>query len=386
MDWFNLNDPFTQQVPLKITNAYSGTLWFQGYLNNPRSGYYNYSGIQMGAVNSGASTTLVMTWDAGVSGWITGSSPITDTLTLNLTTFTSSNYTGSYSSGNFTVFNTLFNRYSGVIKVFGDIYNNDNPTPTASQGGVGTLTTNNYTYAVSYVLSGWESDVSAPSNSISPISGAVALSWTSIVGATAYYLWRWSGTADFTRYSGFGSTIPRTLSGTMDLVSIVTTNSDTDTGTQLRTGYYRNRFWSQSGGTNFDASDTDIYLSAPQSRNSFASNPWVPLTHTFYLNRNASGTSLLGPFYCVFHKRERTTGDGNVHGIAIATGADAFASGTVIADTDAVGGILSGVWMRHVIMLGSSGQLSASGIVHVQFIGGGNTVINLDDVFVVAQS
>ena len=139
MEWFGLNDPFTQQLPLKITNAYSGTLWFQGQLVSPRAGYSSYSGIQMGLVNSGASTTLLMTWDSAVSGRIDTSSPITDTLTLNITTFTSSNYGPSYSSGNFTVFNTLFNRYSGVIKVFWVIYNNEQPTPRQSQGGTGTL-------------------------------------------------------------------------------------------------------------------------------------------------------------------------------------------------------------------------------------------------------
>src|SRR5229473_1791029 len=160
MDWTGLTDPFTQQFPLKITNAYSGTLWFQGNLTIPRSGYYTFSGVQMGSVASGASAVLNMTWDIGVSGWIVSSSPITDALTLVVGAFTSSNYTGLYGSSSFSLSNTLFTRWSGVIKVFGDIYNNDQPSLAAALQVAGTFVSGQKMgYWVSYFLSGWESDV-----------------------------------------------------------------------------------------------------------------------------------------------------------------------------------------------------------------------------------
>ena len=388
MDWFGLNDPFTQQVPLKITNAYSGTLWFQGYLSSPRSGYYNYSGIQMGDVNSGASETLVMTWDAGVSGWITTSSPITDTLTLNITTYTSSNYTGSYSSGNFTVFNTLFNRYSGLIRVFGDIYDNDVPVPSLALGlGVGFVSGQLMSYAISYIKSGWESDISAPANiTTGTTSGAnqISVSWTAITGVTQYFVWRWSGSADNTSMTTTPAAAVGRISGMMDLQAVTTTNSYTDIdAAAARAALYRHRTWQYAtGAANAIAiQDSTISLSAPSSRRvSGTSQVWA---HSYYLQRNASGTSLLGPFYGVFHARPAAA---NVYAIHIQTGENAQTSGTAVADRAALSGILSSVWYRHVTMLGSSGSLSASGKVAIQVINQSDDPVNLDDVFICAQS
>lgn len=374
MDWFGLNDPFTQQVPLKITNAYSGTLWFQSYLSSPRSGYYNYSGIQMGLVNSGASTTLVMTWDAGISGWITTSSPITDTLTLNITTYTSSNYTGSYSSGNFTFFNTLFNRYSGVIKVFGDIYSNDNPIPSVAQGTTGTLVNGqNYSYAISYILSGWESDVSAAGGPTAPNSGSLAISWSAIAGATQYFVWRWADTIDFTGYSGgtFGSL------RVIGLAGVVTTNSYTDTGGTLQAGMFRHRNWQRQGTTNAAVASVATYLSAPESRQLTNLTFWA---HGYQLGKNASGTNLLGPFYMTLHYRF----DGPIDGVRLTSNNDGYISGTTIGDANALTNQVSGVWYRQAIQLGASGTLSSSGLVHVQLDTGGET--NVDDIFVVTLS
>lgn len=392
MDWFGLNDPFTQQVPLKITNAYSGTLWFQSQLVNPRSGYYNYSGIQIGNVNSGASATLVATWDAGVSGWITGSSPITDTLTLNLTTFTSSNYTGSYSSGNFTVFNTLFNRYSGVIKVFGDIYSNDQPTPSVGTAGAGTGTLVNaqsYSYAISYILSGWESDIGASANQ-APISGALAVSWSSITGVTQYFVWRWSGTSDFTLYSG--NATPDAWLRLMDLLSVSTTTSYTDDGTSpVRTGMFRHRTWQNyttSGTAAGQQATTDgaTYLSAPQSR--LPANPGSAhrRIHSFQIGRNSSGTALLGPFYGTIHHRQVAQSGAAVFALAISTNNEASASGQTIADFDALTNRAAATWYRHSIMLGSSGSISSSGLVHIQIPSTGQTGANVDDIFICAVS
>ena len=393
MDWFGLNDPFTQQVPLKITNAYSGTLWFQSQLVSPRSGYYNYSGISLGAVNSGASTTLVATWDAGVSGWITGSSPITDTLTLNLTTFTSSNYTGSYSSGNFTVFNTLFNRYSGVIKVFGDIYNNDQPAPSTSQVAGGTMNNSGvYSYAISYILSGWESDVGAATAiTLNSGFGSVSVSWSVIAGAAQYFVWRWSGagstSGDYTLYSG---TSPPNggLLRSMDLMAVTTVGSFSDTGgAALQSGLFRHRTWQQFRGIGvadggLASADAAIYLTSPQSR-TWAANPAARETHGYHIGKNASGTNLLGPFYMVVHIRSASIGGGTA--ILLNTSVDGSSSGTSIADVSALNNQLSGVWYRHTILLGASGSISASGTVHFQFLNA-NVTQHYDDAFVVAVS
>ena len=392
MDWFGLNDPFTQQIPLKITNAYSGTLWFQSQLVSPRSGYYNYSGIQLGAVNSGASTTLVATWDAGVSGWIVSSSPITDTLTLNLTTFTSSNYTGSYSSGNFTVFNTLFNRYSGVIKVFGDIYSNDQPTPSNTLTAGGTLNNSGtYSYAVSYNLSGWESDVGATvSQTMNSGFGTNALSWSAITGVSQYFLWRFSGSADRTLYSGVSAPNGGTLRS-MDLIYASGDTSFTDNGVAtLQSGLFRHRTWQtfQTSGTTAGetaTSDTAVYLTGPASRifGGGGTNIVLRATHGYELNRNLSGTNLLGPFYGIFHARPRGT---TLLAIALQGGVDGSASGTTIADATALNNQLANVWYRHTILLGASGTLSASGTIHIQTYGNAQTAVNLDDVFICAIS
>ena len=389
MDWFGLNDPFTQQVPLKITNAYSGTLWFQAYLNNPRSGYYNYSGIQMGSVNSGASTTLVMTWDSGVSGWIVSSSPITDTLTLNITTYTSSNYTGSYSSGNFTVFNTLFSRWSGVIKIFGDQYSNDQPTPSLSLGlGAGFVSGQAMSYAISYVMSGWESDISAPDNiTTGTPSGAnqISVSWNAITGAAQYFVWRWSGSAENTLMTTAAA--PRgVISGTMDLQAVTTTNSYTDTDVApARTVLYRHRNWQYATGVaNATAiNDTTISLSTPQSRRISGGATGQVWAHSYYLQRNSSGTSLLGPFYMVFHARPAAA---NAYAIHLQTGENTQTSGTAIADRASLSGILSPVWYRHAVVLGTSGTLSARGKSAIQVINQTGDPVNIDDVFVCAAS
>jgi len=381
MDWTGLTDPFTQIFPLKVTNAYSGTLWFQGNLTIPRSGYYAFSGVQMGSVASGASAVLNMTWDVGVSGWIVSSSPITDSLTLVVGAFTSSNYTGLYGSGSFSLSNTLFTRWSGVIKVFGDIYNNDVPMVSLAKATGGTMVSGQeMVYALSYFLSGWESDVGSSTNELQMTSGftAYGLSWTPVAGVAQYAVWRWSGTAgggpDFATYQIIGG-LGQALQP-MDLMAITSGSSFTDTnGVPLQTGHFRNRKWTTPTG-GVSTADSTTFLTAPSALDMQSTS--VTNSHAFYLKKNVSGNSLIGPWWMVFHLRG---GAGNNYGLLLSQASDAKLSGTLLADSTTLG-TLANVWYRHAIYV--SGY-NTSGWFNLQIVQGASTLI-VDDVYIVAQS
>jgi hypothetical protein len=399
MDWFQLPDPFTQTLPLKITNTFTQPMWFQGTLVNPRSGYYNGSGVQMGVVSGGLSSVLLMSWSAGVSGWISTSSPVTDILTLELVAFLSGTapYTTPYTSGSVVFPNTLFNRYSGVIKVFGDPYNNDQPQPSCSLVAGGSLVSGSaYQYAISYNLSGWESDIGAYSGiQVTSGYGSVALSWSSITGVSQYFVWRWSGL-----FNDNGA--PLGLMAPMDLIKVATTNSFTDIGGAIvEGGLFRMRTW-MGGPFNNSVATTDTvhYLSPPESRDIYVPGslytPTTPQTwaHAYHLGTNLSGTSLLGPFYVVFHTDALPTEGGNPSinpAWAINTANNVFMSGLVVADNPTLFAQAGGVWYRNALILGSSGTLSSSGYSTLQIQSTTTGVqaqitMAVDDVYIVALS
>lgn len=401
MDYADLADPFTQNIPIKIANNDDQTNYFEGELVSPAAWYSSYSGIMVrSGLATGANDTGFMTWNVSTSGRIAGSGIVTDNLSLRIIAYTSSNFTGERGRQTVTIPNVLFNRWSGVIKVFGDIYSNDQPTPTASAGTPGSAAFDSgqaMRYAVSYMLSGWESDVGAPSASVSLTSGQnISVSWASVAGATQYFLWRWSGTtaslpADFTIYSG--TTPPN--AGTLRLMDLVYASNqlsftDNNPVSVLGSGFFRHRTWQLfriSGTTDgtLVIADANVFLSPPQSR--LQNNPGVVLRNTksFQLNKNVSG-NLSGNYYLIIHTRNRNNLGSDTLSFMLSENNDASVSGTVIADETVFDQLLSGIWYRHCFYISG---LSSSGYITVQ-IGNLNTVaasrLNFDDVFIVSRS
>jgi hypothetical protein len=385
MDWFALQDPFDQFVPIQITNNWSGGLYFVWQLNSPPAWYGHFSGIPLSGsyggtvpLAAGSTDTYVVQWNISISGNIDKSGPNTDSLTLGLFAYSSGFFSGSIASGSLAIKNVLFNRYSGVIKVFGDAYSNDQPQPTLTQGGVGTLAAaGTYSYGISYFLSGWESDIGVPS-SLATNSGAINLAWTGVAGVTQYVIWRWSGGTDYTLV---------TLSGTMDLVGLISGTSTTDSGiTALQTGMYRHRTWQQDDDGSKAGNTTSPFLSPPQARTINGDDAGSKYGHIYQLSKNLSGVSLLGPVYMIFHHRPSTIGAVS-ESIYQAGGGIVSGTGVLIAPQSIFNLITKNVWSRYGIYFSGIGQTAThSGQAVLQLGESVNWTDTIDDVYLVAAS
>jgi hypothetical protein len=393
MDYFAMQDPFQQVVPIKITNNWSGGLYFVGALNSPPAWYSAYSGVAFSGSNAGAvplaagsSDTYTMTWTISASGSaFYTSSPNLDTLTLGVVAYASGFLSGTIASGQITIKNLLFNRYSGVIKVFGDQYSNDQPTPTVTQVSGTALGSGSYSYAISYFLSGWESDISAPATfSINSGFANASLSWTGVAGVTQYAVWRWSGTTDFSLTSNSSF-----LSGAMDLIALISGTSITDSGiSAIQTGMLRHRTWADSD-TDLTTTAAGTFLSPPQSRMapSIGINPAPGFVfHGYQVGKNISGNTLLGPWYVIQHVKAST-----FYGLGLGQARNFATSGSVIADNPVFSRVATALWNRFGLYVsgGSATFATNSGLVAVQWFLPSNRLSltwNFDDVFVVANS
>lgn len=376
MDWFDLPDPFTQQVPIKISNNWSGTLYFRGQLNSPPSNYVNYSGANNKTIAANSSDVMTMSWGVSVSGFIASSSPVTDSLTLQVNAFVSSNFTGIVDSAVVTITNVVFNRYSGLIKVQGDDYSMDIPTPSLAPayGGAGNMASGIYSYAFTYVKSGWESEL-GPAVAISLSGGSanmgVDITFVPVAGISQYAIWRLSGGAtDFGTYTS--GAITSILAGA-DLVSVVAGSPYHDSGITLLSSYMKPATWGDSR----NVSDVATYLSPPAAKRVTGASG-TNTYHTFFIKKNLSGTNLSGNWFVIFHTIN------SAQSKYISNLADRTVSGAIIVDYNAAASAEPiATWTRYCVYVSGTG---ASGYVLIQnslnFVG----TRQYDDVYVVSVS
>lgn len=272
----------------------------------------------------------------------------------------------------------LFNRYSGVIKIYGDDYSDDVPALSLTLAGGGSFASGQtVNYGLSYIKSGWESDVAKDAN-VQVTSGynAITISWTPVTGVSQYALWRWSGAVGRnTTYTNDGSG----LAGAVELLTIIGSGSFTDTNVAaLQTGLFRHKQWETSGRTlNFT---TSAFISSPSAIVLMSGLTQYTTYHSYFLSKNNSGTNLLGPFYFVFHLNNNTAG--NISGILIGLTNNAFTAGAVAVPRAVVSGLTAGNWYRFVLYVSGTAQ-PTSGYMTLQI----NTqTAYIDDVFWVAQS
>jgi len=395
MDWFQLQDPFTQVLPINIMNNWSGSLWFVGSLNNPPAWYSNYSGIAFSGANAGAvpltatnESTYTMTWQvsiSGASGLITGgnSSPNTDSLSLTVVAYMSGFLNGALASGTVTFSNLLFNRYSGVIKLIGETYNNDQPNFVFQTTSTGTFVPGqNMSYAATYLLSGWESDIGPAYNTTMSLSGQTSLgnkvTW---VGAsenpTWYFIWRWSGATDLPASTNVSGQLM------LDLIAIVSGSNTTYTdnnGAVLQSGFYRGRAWSNI----YQVGTPTHYVSPLYSIEYY--NLVGPTYKNVFLSKSISGQVLIGPWLIEWHDY---FGQGATPtGLLLSNAPSAATSGVVIAPNalGIYGLTAQNRWYRYCIFVSGS-ALSARGYVWIQkFIGANIQLVNTDDTYIVALS
>ncbi len=395
MDWFGLKDPFQENLPVKISNDWSGTLYFQAQLVSPPGWYSSYSGINLGNLATLTSGAKTMTWSVSVSGTaLTKLSPQNDLLVLSVSAFQSGSFAAASLVDTATVQfnNALFNRYSGVIKLQGDIYNADVSGPTAAKASGGTLVSGQqYFYTMTYLQSGFESDSSLmqAGASITTSSGmfTASLTWPApaVATVTQFFIYRTSGPNN----SEFGDLIAVTSGG-------ATSFRDNGVGT-LASGIYRTIGWANTwGGSSMgNIFSSTVTLSTPSSLVANTgiggnSNP-ILLARPVMLNKNLSGT-LIGPFYFEWHNQSTTALPTAIYvnnttdvagGAGVASGE--FVSGTIISDAMTTPN-LSG-WTRFCVYLSG---FNRSGVAFIQLQTntqlGSSPVAWFEDTFLVAQS
>ena len=109
VDYKDLTDPLTIQVPISITNSETFTLYFRLMLVNPPADYIEHD-VQLGSVAAGASA--YKTWT------ITRTLPTvktTDNLTARLLVYKDSEYSDFYGAKDLAINFYLFNRDDGTL-------------------------------------------------------------------------------------------------------------------------------------------------------------------------------------------------------------------------------------------------------------------------------
>jgi len=109
IDYKDLTDPFTIEIPISITNSETITLYFRVMLVNPPTDYTEHD-VQLGAVNAGASAYKTWTITRTLP-----TSKTTDNLIARLMAYRDSDYTDLYGYKDLSLNFYLFNRDDGTL-------------------------------------------------------------------------------------------------------------------------------------------------------------------------------------------------------------------------------------------------------------------------------
>ena len=384
MDWLGLADPFTQVLPILFNNTWSGTLYTQTALVTPPSRYTAYSGsaVSQESIGTNVSKTLRCVWDVSVSGVLTTSSPITDSLTVQIAIYTSSNrvaateYSGS--PVDYTITNTLFNR-DAHIRLFGTEYTDDIPNLLAVSDSGSMSSGINFRYFLSYVRSGWESELGDSIVFSGFSGGGVTLNWTLVSNVQQYYVWRVRGPSTAPDGTGPTNVFPETTSGTLlpvQLLTVTTSGTFKDDGS-AGTATIRQRYWDRNAVPR-PSYTTASKNSLPSSLRLDATNAPGDFTMGWPIRRNTSGTALSGPVYVTFALNPRA--------VTITTFRRSTTNAWTLGDTFAIPQVFSGqltdVYHRYAFRLSGAQDSIQSGVAWFQIRGDHD----IDDYYVIAIS
>lgn len=312
-DWYNLPDPFTQQTQVWISNLYSGELTFEAQLNSPPTRYTNYSGKQLGSIAAQNGNQFTLSWNVSNSGQ---ASPINETITLQINAYTSSNYTGIYTTGS-TTFNVTFVNRDNHIKLRGEDFNNSGGVPLNQVVSGTGLDPNGFNNAdtvfasIGVIKSGWIRELSPPngtaaSYAFTGLSGQIAtVSWSSVEGAQNYVIWMWLNDSILGRFSGYGRIMASGNTGPNVIYVSSQTSFSFTSGVTILNSQPIHRCWEASGSTTTETVPPTQYSSGAflSSGNSLRAIINGRIGHAIYIYHDFSGNVLSGPYYVTFHVR-----------------------------------------------------------------------------------